>query len=69
MNQETVNGLRIESNFNGTGRLVWAMHNQRSLLRNVAPFLQQSVDHQMFPAEHRRDLPGIYKLMVVYDQI
>ena len=65
MNQETISRHGVHKDFDGEDCLFWGMHSQRSLLWNVRSFSEQSVDHQMFAAEHGRDLPDVQNGMII----
>jgi len=67
VNQGTISRHWVQRNCDGENRLTWCMHNQLGLLWNVCSVFQQSVDHQMFPTEHGRDLRMLKKKQCLFE--
>jgi len=56
VNQEAISRHWVQLDFDGEDRLIWGVHNQSSRIWNARSIFQHTIDHQMMPTEHRRDL-------------
>ena len=66
-NQKTIIRHGVQKEFDGKDGLFGRMHSQRSPLWNMRSFCEQNVDHQLFAAEHRRDLPDFQNGMMIWN--